>query len=398
MFKKTQNSIETLFPIKSMQAIVDNISILIHHDVVICDQQGSIIAATQKGRIGVENENVRHMIQTGQEIYIIDKDDSDNNFLPGINLPIRYEGNSIGAVGITGEPEEVRVFCRIVQSFVQQQLTELTRERNRAIQKQVLNNFVYSWVFRDIYQDSDEFEIRSHSLGVDTHLPRMACVVNCNYSNTLNADTDSFQNNVQNFIDKYLKPYSDQHIVATLGNETVILLDCTKAATAKTLMQGVQEAVRTAFGVRVAVGIGSLAKSRSSVNLSYKAARHACEASHNSANNEIVVFELFDLELLVSNLDSRYRQQTYNYTFRKFKSNAQIEESIRVLQCYIDSNRSISKTAEALFLHKNTVQFRLNKIHELTGYDPRNTKDLTFLHAIALIHKIGTRKAVETSL
>ena len=54
-------------------------------------------------------------------------------------------------------------------------------------------------------------------------------------------------------------------------------------------------------------------------------------------------------------------------------------------------NRSIARTAEELFIHKNTVQTQLNRIYERTGYNPKDSKDLTLLYATTHMYEMGTR-------
>lgn len=42
-------------------------------------------------------------------------------------------------------------------------------------------------------------------------------------------------------------------------------------------------------------------------------------------------------------------------------------------------NGSITKISEALFIHKNTLQYKIQKLKHLTGYDLRNYKDFMLL-------------------
>jgi carbohydrate diacid regulator len=46
-------------------------------------------------------------------------------------------------------------------------------------------------------------------------------------------------------------------------------------------------------------------------------------------------------------------------------------------------NGSIQKTADELFIHKNTLQYQLNRLHQLTGYDPRHTENIA-LYTLAM--------------
>lgn len=45
-------------------------------------------------------------------------------------------------------------------------------------------------------------------------------------------------------------------------------------------------------------------------------------------------------------------------------------ELVRTLQAYLDANSNMNATAAAIFAHRHTVAYRLERIHELTGLDP----------------------------
>ena len=49
------------------------------------------------------------------------------------------------------------------------------------------------------------------------------------------------------------------------------------------------------------------------------------------------------------------------------------------------NNGSIQKCADELFIHKNTLQYRLNKIRDLTGFSPRNYNDFVVLKIAFLL-------------
>lgn len=52
---------------------------------------------------------------------------------------------------------------------------------------------------------------------------------------------------------------------------------------------------------------------------------------------------------------------------------------IDTLRAYIDGNFSLTRAARALSVHNNTVLYRLDRVRELTGRDPRNPRDIVFL-------------------
>nr|WP_245169601.1 helix-turn-helix domain-containing protein [Enterococcus faecium] len=55
------------------------------------------------------------------------------------------------------------------------------------------------------------------------------------------------------------------------------------------------------------------------------------------------------------------------------------------MPCFSKNNGSIKNCSEELFIHKNTLQYRLNKFHSLTGYTPRNYDDYHILKLAFLL-------------
>lgn len=48
---------------------------------------------------------------------------------------------------------------------------------------------------------------------------------------------------------------------------------------------------------------------------------------------------------------------------------------LETLTCFLDEGLSIEASARALFVHANTVRYRLKRIHEVTGYSPTDPRD-----------------------
>jgi len=67
---------------------------------------------------------------------------------------------------------------------------------------------------------------------------------------------------------------------------------------------------------------------------------------------------------------------------------------LETLQGFFDNNLSITQTAKALFIHRNTLLYRLERVKKITGLDPKKFDDAVLLR-IALKMKIyqGGEKA-----
>ncbi len=57
----------------------------------------------------------------------------------------------------------------------------------------------------------------------------------------------------------------------------------------------------------------------------------------------------------------------------------QIEQIKETVTTYMMFNGSINESANHLYIHKNTMQYRLNKVLEKTGLNPRELTDLVSL-------------------
>ena len=56
------------------------------------------------------------------------------------------------------------------------------------------------------------------------------------------------------------------------------------------------------------------------------------------------------------------------------------DREIDILKTYFSTNMSLKDTSDQLFLHKNTLQYQLDRIAQKTGYNPRVFKDATVLY------------------
>lgn len=48
-------------------------------------------------------------------------------------------------------------------------------------------------------------------------------------------------------------------------------------------------------------------------------------------------------------------------------------------------NKSINKSADKLYIHKNSFQYKLNKLTQYTGYDPKILNDYVCLYIAFLL-------------
>jgi len=66
------------------------------------------------------------------------------------------------------------------------------------------------------------------------------------------------------------------------------------------------------------------------------------------------------------------------------------------LDAYLDSGGAVEACARQLFVHPNTVRYRLKRISEITGRDPTNPRDAYVLRVAATVGRLA-QTPVQTS-
>ena len=96
------------------QQIVDTLKTICNHNINFIDVQGRISASTDPARVGSYHDGGREAARLGK-IVTIEADAPDRDVRRGINMPIRFHGDTVAVIGITGDPEEVRKYADLAQ-------------------------------------------------------------------------------------------------------------------------------------------------------------------------------------------------------------------------------------------------------------------------------------------
>lgn len=88
-------------------SIVREMKEITGHDINIMDGTGTIFASTDPGRVGQRHEGACQILSQKLPRLTVQEDRRPGGIRPGVNLPIQLDGETVGVIGITGNPEEV---------------------------------------------------------------------------------------------------------------------------------------------------------------------------------------------------------------------------------------------------------------------------------------------------
>ena len=154
------------------------------------------------------------------------------------------------------------------------------------------------------------------------------------------------------------------------------------------LADSIEETLLSELSVKCLIGIGSVSSQMKDIAKSFKEATTAIEvgAVFDTEKN-IISFENLGIGRLIYQLPITLCEMFLSEVFRKGSIDSLDQETLFTIQKFFENNLNVSETSRKLFVHRNTLVYRLEKIKKLTGLDLRE-----FDHAIVFKVALMVRK------
>lgn len=145
------------------------------------------------------------------------------------------------------------------------------------------------------------------------------------------------------------------------------------------------------LGVKASVGVGCDVRSFSEIARSYLQAVTAVRVSaiFHSAG-EVHSYREYLLVKLLEDLP-KSRMQEYLEQFRTENAEEIFEDSemTETAEAFLESSLNVSETSRNLFMHRNTLMYRLDKIERITGLNIRKFSDAVTFRILSVLYKLS---------
>lgn len=142
---------------------------------------------------------------------------------------------------------------------------------------------------------------------------------------------------------------------------------------ARALLAAAAERLERTHGVSLRVGLSSVFPGLTGVPGGYAEARRALDHATASGAPAVAVGDVPLLDLLAGSADSTSRRLVPDAARR-------LDAALFVtLRAYADADLNVSRAAASLNVHPNTIHYRLSRVADATGLDPRRFGDLVEL-------------------
>ena len=277
------------------------------------------------------------------------------------------------AVFCTGDDEAARAYCTMAYVALNNAKVyyEEKHDRGTFVKNIIMDNILPG----DIY-------IRAKELHFATDVPRAVLLVRQLGNNdvaTVDVLSGMFPDKLQDFV------------LSINESDVVIIKQITPATTAEDLeklARTVEDTLKNELFIKSVIGIGTVAEHLRSLADSYKEAQTAIDVGKVfDTEKSIINYENLGIGRLIYQLPTTLCEIFLSEVFKKNSIDSLDQETLFTINKFFENNLNVSETSRKLFVHRNTLVYRLEKIKKLTGLDLRQ-----FDHAIVFKVALMVRK------
>ena len=345
------------------QGIIHQMKDAIDRTIGILDETAAVIACSDLGRIGESTglnfaditEATSGMAKDGYTYY---------PFGTGQNIEF--------AVFVEGEDEQAAKYADLLSislGAVKQYYDE-KYDRSNFIKNIILDNILPG----DIY-------LKARELRFNSDVNRVVLLIRIVSRNDVSV-FDVMQN---------IFPDKSKDFVINISETDIALVkeirDGIETKDLEKMARSIVDTLSGEFYTHAIVGIGTSVTSIKELARSFKEAQVALEVGKVfDTEKTIVSYDNLGIARLIYQLPTTLCETFLREIFKKGSIESLDQETLFTIQRFFDNNLNVSETSRKLFVHRNTLVYRLEKIKKLTGLDLREF-DHAIVFKIALMVK-----------
>ena len=154
------------------------------------------------------------------------------------------------------------------------------------------------------------------------------------------------------------------------------------------LAQSICDTLATEFFCTAVVGIGTCVAGIKDLARSFKESEVALEVGKVfDTERSIISYENLGIARLIYQLPTTLCDMFLHEVFKRGSIDSLDQETLFTIQKFFENNLNVSETSRKLFVHRNTLVYRLEKIKKLTGLDLREFDDAIVFKVALMVNK-----------
>ena len=347
-----------------LQGAVDGLKMIARKDITVTDREGKVAASTEM--------NMHHGLAALVDSFI--NSPAENQLIQG-NQYFKVIDNGITeyVVLIHGEDEDTYRMGKVAAFHIQSLMMAYKErfDRDNFIKNLLLDNLLLV----DIYS-------RAKKLRLENTVRRVVFLINT----TIDTDMGAVE------IVRGIFPDKHRDFVTAVDENSIILVkelnDRDTTADIETIARNILDTLTTENMSKVFVSIGAVVTDLKNVSSSFKEARLAQEGGKIfEADKQIVNYEHLGIGRLIYQLPLPLCRIFINEMLQGFSIDDIDEEMFMTVTKFFENDLNVSETARELYIHRNKLVYRLDKLQKLTRLDLRKFSDAITFKITLMVNK-----------
>jgi|GEM_PF-1700106 len=350
----------------------------------IMDEKGKILTCTDPSRVGTVHGGTKIMLENNLDELIVEKDGLYPGCLMGLVLSIRLTSEIIGFFGIAGKPDEILDFGRIIQKMIRMIIYEkldASHKERAANEKRIL---VESLVKGNISNYPFNIEEAMSQYGLNKTGPFTAALIKYSFEDDAQTNTEFTKLKYNIMLNNLVNRLEEKSALAANERNYYAIVSNLPSHKLYAILVDLLNNVKHHFGLSLLCTIGSTVENYNEIFRSYNEALSMINFRESQGKNGFGIYQYnpADLDFIISRISENHRRNLAASVFAGCDGK-EIQNFRDFIIAYFNCNGSLNHMSQKYFIHKNTVQYKIQKICSKTGLDVRNAKDLFILYIAA---------------
>ena len=351
------------------QTVIHQMKDVFGRTIGVIDENGIIIACSELGKIGESRQRIREELTYSQGTVCYEGFSYRFIASSGKNDCIAFaEGNDLEADKIT---QLLAISLGNIKSLYDEKY-----DKGSFIKNIILDNILPS----DIY-------IKSNELHFNNEDSRAVFVIKFHGT----SDVPPYEI-IQNIVEGSTRDY----VISISEQDIVIVKEVDRNENSETLVafaKNILKVTASEYNAKVLIGISSIVENLKDLARAYKEARISLEVGKVfDIEQPIMSYESLGIGRLIYQLPPTLCEIFLQEVFKKGSLESLDKETLMTVQSFFENNLNVSETSRKLFVHRNTLVYRLEKIRKLTGLDLREFDHAVTFKVALMVKKYLTSK------
>ena len=201
---------------------------------------------------------------------------------------------------------------------------------------------------------------------------------------------------------KDITPLEEKDVLVDMDRHTVVMIkDVSETDDLEEIGQFAQALQETLMGEtahQMTIGIGRCRHTMDELRESYMEARRAIEVGRIfKAEESIYVYSRLILERFLMELPQDISAYYHSLLFNRKNQRLFNEEMLYTIDMFFKKDLNLSDTARQLYIHRNTLVYRLDKVQKQIGLDLRSFEDAVTFKILMELKKVSGERTPRKS-